>query len=675
MYREGRRRFSLTFLHQSRVGRARAPGFGDENMNRPARLLAFALCLSTLTPAAAARQAPAQPKRADAKKPGAKKAEPPDPLAEARRASAVSLVASLADEARTFRDPALRARVQARAADALWETERERARALFRRAWEAAEAADRDDQNLSDAERRRRAIAQGGAGARGLLNMRREVVALAAKRDHELGEEFLAMMDESRKAEDSASAAGAQVPAQTPERRIDPDNPPAAMTQRLGLAQQLLDEGDAERAMQFADPALYPVNTFGMNILNTLREKDAAAADRRFVSLVTRAAADPFSDANTVSLLSSYVFTPFLYVTVKPDGRSHTRRWRGDNSPPAGMDARLRDAFLAAAQQILLRPLPPADQDRSSSGRIGGYVVATRMLPLFERYAPDRAAALRARQALLAQDTPEQNRRPDDPLLTRGIVPEDPGRDEVQEALARLDSARSSNERDLIYFRAATAALRSDPARAREFADKIEDPDTRRQLVAFMAFQLVQEAVRAKRADDALRLSRGDELTRVQRAWGLTEAARLLAKEQPGRAAEALDEAAAEARRIDDSSPERVRALVAVATQLAELDRARAWELMNEVVKSANALADYSGEGGEITVRVEFKGGGAMTQNIDVQSFDLTGVFAALAREEFDRAAALARTLKGEGPRSVATLAIARSVLVKKKEVAEPAAN
>jgi hypothetical protein len=447
------------------------------------------------------------------------------------------------------------------------------------------------------------------------------------------------------------------------------------MAQRLGLAQQLLDDGDTERAMQFAGPALYPVNTFGMNVLNTLREKDKAAADRHFTSLLARATGDPLSDANTVSLLSSYVFTPFLYVTVRPDGRSHTRQWRGNTAPPADIDPRLRESFLNNASAILLRPLAPADADRTSSGRIGGYVVVTRMLPLFDRYAPDKAAALRARQALLAQDTPERNRRPDDELLTRGVVPEDPNRDEVQEALGRLDSAKDPNERDMVYFRAAMAALEKDPERARSLADKIEDADTRKQLISFMAFQQVQDAVRGKRADDALRLAHSDELTRVQRAWALTEAAKLLLKEQPGRAGEALDEATAEARRLDEGTPERIRALVAVATQLSNLDRARAWGLMEEVVKSANALAEFSGEDGQITVRVEFKGGGAMTQNINAESFDLSGVFAALAAEDFDRASALARTLKGEGPRSVATLAIARSVLVRKKERAETAAN
>lgn len=642
-------------------------------MDRQARLLALALCVSALAPAAAPAQTPAPAAGAAQKKPAAKKpkTDAADPMAEVRRASAVSLVSTLADEARTFSEPALRARVQARAGDALWDTDKEKARALFRRAWEAAEAADRDTANLSEAERRRRAIAQGGAGARGLLNMRREVVILAARRDRELGEEFLAKLDESRKEEAGATGGAPPAPVQTNEQRINPDNPPPQMMQRLNLAQQLLDEGQTERALQFADPALYPVNTFGMNVLNTLREKNRAAADQRFMALVARAAADPLSDANSISLLASYPFTPYLYVTVRPDGNSHTRQWRGNTSPPADIDPRLREAFLSAAFQVLLRPLPPADEDRTTSGRMGAYVVATRMLPLFERHAPDRAPALRARQAQLAQDTPDRGRRIDDELLTRGIVPEDPNRDGVQEALNRLDTAKTAGERDRIYFRAAMEAFGSDPARARELANKIEDMDTRKQLFSYMAFQLVQNAVRDKKADDVLRHARGDELTRIQRAWGLTEAARLLSKEQPGRAVEALDEAAAEARRLEDGSPERVRALLAVATQLAELDRPRAWETMHEVVKAANDLPNFTGEGGEITVRVEFKGGGAMTQNNNVESFDLTGVFAALAREDFDRAAALARTLKAEAPRSVATLAVARSVLVKKAERAD----
>ena len=134
------------------------------------------------------------------------------------------------------------------------------------------------------------------------------------------------------------------------------------MMQRLNLAQQLLDEGQVERALQFADPALYPVNTFGMNVLNTLREKNRAAADERFKMLAMRAAADPLSDANSISLLSSYVFTPFPIVChdrVVAEYRRHganmsgnavrmlraTLAVHGSQRPYVRGDARLRQAY------------------------------------------------------------------------------------------------------------------------------------------------------------------------------------------------------------------------------------------------------------------------------------------------------------------------------------------
>src|SRR6185295_12124116 len=62
-----------------------------------------------------------------------------DRIAKERRASARSLLLSLASDARTFRDQSVRARSQARIADALWSVDGEQARSLFRKAWDAAE--------------------------------------------------------------------------------------------------------------------------------------------------------------------------------------------------------------------------------------------------------------------------------------------------------------------------------------------------------------------------------------------------------------------------------------------------------------------------------------------------------------------------------------------------------
>ena len=67
-----------------------------------------------------------------------------DRIAKERRARARSLLISLASDARSFRDQTVRARTLARIADALWDTDVERGRELFRKAWEAAGSADQE---------------------------------------------------------------------------------------------------------------------------------------------------------------------------------------------------------------------------------------------------------------------------------------------------------------------------------------------------------------------------------------------------------------------------------------------------------------------------------------------------------------------------------------------------
>lgn len=626
------------------------------------RIASAIICLIALQIVSSA-QAPAT----KTKKPAGKKvATEADPLAEARRTMASTLLTSLADEARSFRDLALRARVQARTADALWDTDTENARALFRRAWDSAESADAENARLTEEEQRSRSAARGTTGSRQQLSMRREVLRLAARHDRELGEEFLLKLDDARKKE--AEKAPAQ-PASQGTPRIDPDNPPQAMAQRLNLARQLLDDGDIERALQFADPALYPVNTLGMNILDTLREKNATAADERYLSLLGRAITDPVSDANTISLLSSYLFTPNMYITVRPDGNSHTRRWGDKNAPRTDLSPALPNAFFRTAATVLLGPV--AEPDLSSSGRLGSFIVIARMLPLFEKFGNDQGPALRARLAMLMNDVPERMRQLDSSLYTRGIVPEDPNKDRVQDALDRLPRAKTADERDRVYYQAAMATSGKDYERARQLADKIEDTELRKQMYAYLAFDAMRQAIEDKKPDEALRLTTSQELTNVQRAWGLTEVGRLVAKTETQRAAEVLDLASAEARRIDQNSPDRVRTLVAIVTQFQKVDSARAWEMMGEVIKSANSLSGFSGEDGEISLSVQFKDGGAMTNNFNVDSFDLTGLFTALADEDFNRAADLPKGFTGESPRAVAMLAVARTVL-KKKSKAEP---
>jgi hypothetical protein len=555
---------------------------------------------------------------------------------------------------------------------------------LFRRAWDEAEAADADaDRRVAD-ERARQQRERGSFSIQLGPSLRTEVLRLAARRDHALGEEFLTKLDEARKRElESAATSNGRptdaAPAtsnrgeQPPEQqRPDPMETPPAVAQRLRLAIQMLDDVGVERALKHADPALGMVTPMALQFLTRLRAKNAQAADERYAVLVARAAQNPASDANTASLLSSYLFSPTLYMVFSADAGSNANSW-GNSAPdrpmpPSDVSPQLRAAFFRAAAAILLRPTPTPDQDRTSAGRAGWYMVITRLLPLFDQYAPDRAAALRGKQASLAPDTPDGIRGPNNNALTRGLVPEDPNRDRVGETLGRLDRAKTAEERDSVYIDAVFDAMRQKDPRVEEFLSKISDTDTRQRLRAYIDMDAAREAVNEKNATEALRIARGNTLTSIQRAWVLTEAARLISKEEPGRAVEILDEALTEAKeRIDAASRERASALVAIATQLYDLDRARTWEVMHEVVKAANAAKEYTGEDGRISTNFQSKGM-TMRSSSTVQSFDLTDIFTKLAREELQRAADLARTFEGEAPRSFATLAVARSVLDNKAE-------
>src|SRR6266436_3702261 len=126
---------------------------------------------------------------------GAAVAEP-DPEVAQRRTTAISLLTSLADDARSFKDQALRARVQARAADALWTTEPDRARDLFRRAWDAAEIGDAETARRVAEDSQRQRQQTGMVVTRNRREMRLEVLRLMAKRDKKLTEEFLQKLED-----------------------------------------------------------------------------------------------------------------------------------------------------------------------------------------------------------------------------------------------------------------------------------------------------------------------------------------------------------------------------------------------------------------------------------------------------------------------------------------------
>ena len=621
-------------------------------MRLPVAALALSLCFSVFS------ISPAQTKKV---KPGNEAA---DAVAAQQRTVAISLVSTLADEARSFKDQTRRARVQARAADVIWESDPERARELFRRAWEAAEIVDAEAAKKRAAERKRLETEGGPVVIQGGPSVRSEVLRLAAKRDRKLGEEFLKALDEASEKERNDDAAD--------QRQNNPGNR-LGTSQRLQLARRLVEDGEVQRALEFAAPALDAVHADSIFFLSALREKNVQLADAAFTSLMARVTRDPNADANTVSGLSSYLFTPFLYVTFDSEGGANQIRQRGPTPAPE-VDPSLRNNFFKVAYQILMQPLPAPDQDRSTAGRAGKFLMIKRILPLFEQYAADLAPGLRTQMTALASYVPPDMQRGENRAVNVGIQPEQTNGDPLQEMQERLDRATKSDERDAIYADYAVALSEDGDPRAKDLIDKIENTELRKSVRAYTDFQLVRVAIQKKDAAEVMRLVKTGELTSIQKVWALTSAAKMVVTEERSRATDMLEQALAEGRRISGSDPDRARALTAVAVGFGEIDRVRAWEALSEVVKAANGADAYTGEDSRISSRLQTKSMVVM-DNASAEDFDLLTLFRHLAPIDLLRAVQLAKTFTGEAPRAVATLAIARSVLEKRREAAAGATN
>ncbi|HYJ45216.1 MAG TPA: hypothetical protein VEV81_01290, partial [Pyrinomonadaceae bacterium] len=226
----------------------------------------------------------------------------------ARRAQALTLLIETADRARLFDDLLYRARVQALAADALWPYDAGRARAIFQRAWEAATASDKAEQ---ETEARETGALPGSVTK--VTEARDEILRRAARRDSRLADIFLRELTSGN---DGASADRNEPGPRSSSHQLSPGG-----ARRLALAYELLEAGEAHRAAEIAMPVINEgVSVELITFIAHLSTRDWNEADALYGRLLGRAAADPGTDANAVLMLSSRFVSPTLLVFVDEFG-------------------------------------------------------------------------------------------------------------------------------------------------------------------------------------------------------------------------------------------------------------------------------------------------------------------------------------------------------------------
>jgi hypothetical protein len=594
-------------------------------------------------------QSPAQVRQPVVASP--KKQDETEAIEDQRHTFAVAIIMSLAADARSYKDLALRARVLARCADVLWDTDPDGSRILLRQAWEAAEKADvTEDAGSPNSSAPVMVIAvrrwEGG-------DSRAEVLNVAARRDQSLADELLAKLI-------AAEAKAAQSTAPVHDTWATSEE----TSKRLSFAHRLLDQNEAEKAFEFALPALDRVHEKSISFLSRLRLLKPSLADKQFMLLLARTELDPSADANTVSGLSSYAFTPGLYVMFTADGGV---RWTPASETIAApnLPPEVRNSFFRVAAKILLRPLPPPNQDLTSSGLIGKYMVMKRLLPLFEQYAPDTAVALQSQLIALAEQA-ANNVDDDDFLLTQGIVREPDHRNVLDRLPERAGRAKNERERDEIYADAAAILASQGNPVAQDITDKIDASYRREMVRRYVDISLLRTALAKKDGTLALRFAKAASLDHAQRTWAYLQIAQLLRDSDTRRALELLEEALNEARRIDADDTNRALLIIGIAIQLLASDTVRSWEVAAEGIKAANASEEFSGEANGLSVSLVTSSGLKLI-NLDTSSSNLSVLLCSLAKQDLSRATDLAKSLKYEAPRAVATLAVASAAIKRAK--------
>jgi hypothetical protein len=560
------------------------------------------------------------------------------------REFALGLITTLGNEAKSYRDGILRPRVLARAADVIWTADHSAAQSLFRQAWEAAEKADKEvAPPKKDAPSMITAIRRLDG-----RDLRSEVLSLVARRDRVLADEFLAKL---KNESDTQSANDSK-------RSGDGWNTNDVLAKRLRAADDLLKAGQVESALSFAGPALNQVTTASIAFLTNLRAKNADIADRTFAALLTRTEVDPLADANTVSGLSTYAFTPGFYITFSTDGGAFWSQADQEVAPP-NLSPGLRTRFFEVAGAVLLRPLPAPEQDFTSAGRRGKYQVIKRLLPLFDQYSPDTAVALHAQLAALGD-----NSTTDPAFDAQAVNRATPTpADLIEKMQFQIDRAKTSKDRDEIYAATALKLTLKGDTRAHDIASRIDDSARRAIVLQYVDFEFVRAAIQKKRPQEAARLAKSGQLAHAQRAWAYTRIAGSLPESQRQSALDYLADAANEIRHVDENPRDRAILWIGLARGLLKTDIPLAWETVNEAVKAANQAENFTGDN-LISFSIGTQAGIRFTQ-IGNEDGGLAGLFQLLAAEDLYRAVDMAKTFNQDAPRAAATLAIANSLLNK----------
>jgi hypothetical protein len=551
------------------------------------------------------------------------------------------LLAALADQASQSADLTFAVHAQSQAATLLWPYDRERTRAIYRRAFQSLVCNDTATPKAASVHRSSRLAITAIAKQHLLVELLQEI----AGRDPELAEDLARAF--------TAPVAGADpgcACATMSENRENDSGPafnssPTAPTQReverrdllVSVALQIV-ERDPTRAMALGELSLASgVSPHFSQLLLSLHAVDAERADRLFASAV-----GGLERSRDVDLDSLHALGAFLVSATDPIAGESVSR---------GVVVRFLKCALAQLSRLgqmaaRRRGDMPANHAIPAEDEGVIYFISRQLGDLFARYMPDRLGQFKSKIPKWSSTNANEG----------AIVPAPIYASNPNEMVREAGAASMAADRDMLYARAAFGWLaRGEVSRAQATAAEVATATIRDRIMT----QIARRYSSAGRLDDSVAATRDirDAVVRANLLMSFAGAA--LASKDGTRATDLLDEAVACALTAPPSMT-RALALIGTAGSFTAFDARRGFKVMETAVTAINEALPQR-DASEPAHSNPGAVGEYEASELYGSSFE--AAFAALGRADFERAWSLAQQLAARDISVLAQLAACRGGL------------
>lgn len=585
-----------------------------------AAIIVTTLSISTLT------------QKADSKK-AVLQAQPPAG-SKNNQERALALVDLILIASSKFSDDWLRLKTQNRIAETLWDYDKTRARRLFEEVFKGAGSLESK-------------VGQGAfiSSAPELVEplrfeMRKEILQSVSKRDAELAEKLAASIQSAK-----------------PDRNLN------AATRQLALDRELVEhnlavalniaDSDPQRAARLARDSLNRrISSDFTKLIRSMRPSNPELADQLFLDALAALQRKPIYISNKIGVLAPYVFPE---TDDEPGEHS-------DGPVNPEMVTRFLDLIYDAVTRLSTESQVNENSPFGTSSFDHGTLQA--ILPHFEKQSPARAAVVRSLIDEIVKKINQAGRK--DMWDGEDEAWREMFRSKITDLVAKAEAAANKEEADELYSEAAMVLTDRDNQfdKALLLIEKISDKQKRTLILAELRTSATNSATERGETEQAYRYARGitDLETQVRAFQEI--ATKMIDKKETEKALEVVNETARLIPHLSDKSS-RAEAFLILAAVATRLSAAKGFDVMQSAVEAINH-AEFGPHWSDQTIYTDTKASKSSEFEREVsglERLDFSGSLLVLARADFNRALALAQTIKMKEASLLAQLAVCLGVL------------